>query len=102
MAFSPLSGLNVLVSLSLLRSGAIFKVLPDTPSRGATSFSAALSLRCCCDRQVLEWLVSGATAAGSAHGAASALFPILFGSYYSTQTFPFGAEVTRAVFRRVQ
>ncbi|MBN8979494.1 MAG: hypothetical protein J0I08_23800 [Rhizobiales bacterium] len=31
MAFSPLSGLNVLVSLSLLRSGAIFKVLPDTP-----------------------------------------------------------------------
>jgi membrane protein len=103
-AFGPwlLSGLNLLVSLSLFAFlfGAIFKVLPDTPIawRDVILGGFVTALLFTVGKSLIGWYL-GATAANSAYGAASALFLILLWSYYSAQIFLFGAEVTRAVSR---
>jgi membrane protein len=78
-------------------------VLPDTPIawRDVIIGGFVTSLLFTIGKSLIGWYL-GATAANSAYGAASALFLILLWSYYSMQIFPFGAEVTRAVFRRVQ
>jgi membrane protein len=105
-AFGPLllSSLNLLVSLSLfaLLFGAIFKVLPDTPIawRDVILGGFATALLFTIGKSLIGWYL-GATAANSAYGAASSLFLILLWSYYSAQIFLFGAEVTRAVSRRL-
>jgi membrane protein len=103
-AFDPLllSGLNLLVSLSLFAFlfGAIFKVLPDTPIawRDVILGGFVTALLFTIGKSLIGWYL-GAAAANSAYGAASALFLILLWSYYSAQIFLFGAEVTRAVSR---
>lgn len=95
-----LATLNTLVSLALftLLFGAIYSVLPDTSiawcdvATGgfvtAAFFTAGKSL--------IGWYL-GRAAPSSGYGAAGALIVLLLWTYYSSQIFLFGAEITKAI-----
>jgi membrane protein len=95
-----LATLNTLVSLALftLLFGAIYSVLPEAPiawhdvATGgfvtAAFFTAGKSL--------IGWHL-GRAAPSSGYGAAGALIVLLLWTYYSSQIFLFGAEITKAI-----
>jgi membrane protein len=95
-----LATLNTLVSLALftLLFGAIYSVLLEAPiawhdvATGgfvtAAFFTAGKSL--------IGWYL-GRAAPSSGYGAAGALIVLLLWTYYSSQIFLFGAEITKAI-----
>jgi membrane protein len=95
-----LSLLNTLVSIALftLLFAAIYKVLPDTQiAWGDVVTGAALTaLLFTAGKSLIGWYI-GTSAGSSAYGAAGALIVILLWTYYASQIFLLGAEVTKAV-----
>ena len=101
-SFAPLvlAALNTLISLGLftLLFAAIYKVLPDTPISWREVGIGALitAVLFTIGKSLIGWYL-GTTAASSGYGAAGALVLVLLWAYYCTQTFLFGAELTRAI-----
>ncbi len=95
-----LSLLNTLVSIALFTVlfAAIYKVLPDTQiAWGDVMTGAALTaLLFTAGKSLIGWYI-GTSAGSSAYGAAGALIVILLWTYYASQIFLLGAEVTKAV-----
>jgi membrane protein len=99
-SFAPLvlAALNTLISLGLFTLLFAAKVLPDTPISWrevgiGTLITAVLFT---IGKSLIGWYL-GTTAASSGYGAAGALVLVLLWAYYCTQTFLFGAELTRAI-----
>jgi membrane protein len=92
--------LNTVVSLALFTVlfAAIFKVLPDTDLgwRDVAVGALVTAILFVVGKSLIGWYL-GTTAASSAYGAAGALVLVLLWSYYSSQIFLFGAEITRAI-----
>jgi membrane protein len=95
-----LSVLNTIVSVSLfaLLFAAIYKVLPDTPIawRDVVTGAILTALLFTAGKSLIGWYI-GTSAGSSAYGAAGALIVILLWTYYASQIFLLGAEVTKAV-----
>lgn len=95
-----LSALNAIVSFFLFAAlfAVIYRVLPDTvvPWRDVLEGAMITSGLFTIGKSFVGWYL-GAAAVGSGYGAAGAVILILIWSYYSTQIFLFGAEITRAV-----
>ena len=95
-----LSLLNTTVSILLfaLLFAAIYKVLPDTPIawRDVLTGAALTALLFTAGKSLIGWYI-GTSAGSSAYGAAGALIVILLWTYYASQIFLLGAEVTKAV-----
>lgn len=78
--------------------GIIYRTLPDTriPWRDVLEGSLITSVLFAIGKALIGWYL-GAASVGSGYGAAGAVILVLIWSYYSTQIFLFGAEITRAV-----
>jgi membrane protein len=90
------NGIVSFVLISVLFA-AIYKVLPDRPSkwRDVMVGSAVTALLFTGGKSIIGWYI-GSSAVASAYGAAGALIVILLWVYYSAQIFLLGAEFTKA------
>jgi membrane protein len=95
-----LAMLNTLVSLALftLLFGAIYSVLPDKPipRRDVATGGFVTAALFTAGKSVIGWYL-GRAAPSSGYGAAGALVVLLLWTYYSSQIFLFGAEITKAI-----
>ena len=95
-----LSAVNAIVSTALFTAlfAAIYKVLPDTPIAWRDVRTGALltAVMFTIGKGLIGWYL-GTTATSSGNGAAGALIVILLWTYYSSQIFLFGSEVTKAI-----
>lgn len=95
-----LSAVNAIVSIVLFTAlfAAIYKVLPDTPIAWRDVRTGALltAVMFTVGKGLIGWYL-GTTATSSGNGAAGALIVILLWTYYSSQIFLFGSEVTKAI-----
>jgi membrane protein len=95
-----LTTLNILVSLALftLLFGAIYSVLPDTPIawRDVAVGSFVTAALFTAGKSLIGWYL-GRAAPSSGYGAAGALIVLLLWTYYSSQIFLFGAEISKAI-----
>jgi membrane protein len=95
-----LATLNTIISLALftLLFGAIYKILPDVPiawrdvATGAFLTAALFTA----GKSLIGWYL-GRAAPSSGYGAAGALILLMLWTYYSSQIFLFGAELTKAI-----
>jgi membrane protein len=92
--------LNTVVSLAIftLLFTAIYKVLPDTsiPRRDLV-MGAFVTAMLFTIGKALIGIYLGRAAPSSPYGAAGALIVLMFWTYYSSQIFLFGAELTKAI-----
>jgi membrane protein len=92
--------LNTGISLAVFAVlfAAIYKMLPDTPLSWRDVAIGALVTAALFTggKSLIGWYL-GQAAPGSTYGAAGALIVLLMWTYYSAQTFLFGAELTRAI-----
>jgi len=92
--------LNTLVSLALftLLFGAIYKVLPDVALtwRDVATGSFVTAALFTAGKSLIGWYL-GRAAPSSGYGAAGALIILMLWTYYSSQIFLFGAEITKAI-----
>jgi membrane protein len=92
--------LNAVVSLAIFTAlfAAIYRVLPDTsiPRRDIVlgAFVTAMLFNI---GKALIGIYLGRAAPSSPYGAAGALIVLMFWTYYSSQVFLFGAELTKAI-----
>jgi membrane protein len=95
-----LTTLNTLVSLALfsLLFSAIYSVLPDIRIawRDVAMGSFVTAALFTAGKSLIGWYL-GRAAPSSGYGAAGALIVLLFWTYYSSQIFLFGAEITKAI-----
>jgi membrane protein len=94
-----LSIINTVVSLLLLTIlfGAIYKVLPDRAlSWRDVGFGAIVSAVLFTIGKTVIGIYLGTSAIASSYGAAGSLIVLLLWVFYSSATFLFGAEITRA------
>ena len=95
-----LATLNTLVSLALftLLFGAIYSVLPDTSIawRDVATGGFVTAAFFTAGKSLIGWYL-GRAAPSSGYGAAGALIVLLLWTYYSSQIFLFGAEITKAI-----
>jgi membrane protein len=94
-----LSLINTIVSVLLLSVlfGAIYKVLPDRSLAWRDVRTGALitAILFTAGKSLIGWYL-GTSAVASSYGAAGSLIVLLLWVFYSSATFLFGAEVTRA------
>jgi membrane protein len=92
--------INTIVSLAIftLLFGAIYKVLPDTPLtwRDVALGGFVTAVLFTGGKSLIGWYL-GQAAPSSGYGAAGALIVLLLWTYYSSQIFLFGAELTKAM-----
>jgi membrane protein len=95
-----LATLNTFVSLALFTVlfGAIYRVLPDTPIawRDVATGGFVTAALFTAGKSLIGWYL-GRAAPSSGYGAAGALIVLLLWTYYSSQIFLFGAEITKAI-----
>jgi membrane protein len=95
-----LTTLSILVSLALftLLFGAIYTALPDAPIawRDVAMGSFVTAALFTAGKSLIGWYL-GRAAPSSGYGAAGALIVLLLWTYYSSQIFLFGAEITKAI-----
>lgn len=94
-----LSLINTVVSISLLAVlfGAIYKVLPDRSLawRDVRTGALVTAVLFTVGKSLIGWYL-GTSAVASSYGAAGSLIVLLLWVFYSSATFLFGAEITRA------
>jgi membrane protein len=94
-----LSFINTVVSVSLiaLLFGAVYKVLPDRSlSWRDVRFGAVVTaILFTIGKSLIGWYL-GTSAIASSYGAAGSMIVLLLWVFYSSATFMFGAEFTRA------
>ena len=95
-----LSTLNTLISLALftLLFAGIYSMLPDAPIawRDVAMGSFVTAALFTAGKSLIGWYL-GRAAPSSGYGAAGALIVLLLWTYYSSQIFLFGAEITKAI-----
>ena len=90
---------NFLISLTLISVlfAAIYKILPDAPTRwDDVGVGAVVTAFLFTVGKTVIGLYIGSSAVASSYGAAGALVIVLLWVYYSAQIFLLGAEFTRA------
>jgi membrane protein len=94
-----LSFINTVVSVSLIAVlfGAIYKVLPDRSLawRDVRFGAVITAILFTIGKSLIGWYL-GTSAIASSYGAAGSLIVLLLWVFYSSATFLFGAELTRA------
>ena len=94
-----LSLINTIVSVALVAVlfGAIYKVLPDRSLawRDVRFGAVTTAILFTIGKSLIGWYL-GTSAVASSYGAAGSLIVLLLWVFYSSATFLFGAEVTRA------
>ena len=94
-----LSLINTVVSVTLVAVlfGAIYKVLPDRSLawRDVRFGAVTTAILFTIGKSLIGWYL-GTSAVASSYGAAGSLIVLLLWVFYSSATFLFGAEVTRA------
>ena len=100
LAQLSMAAINTIVSLAIftLLFGAIYKVLPDTPLgwRDVALGGFVTALLFTAGKSLIGWYL-GRAAPSSGYGPAGALIVLLLWTYYSSQIFLFGAELTKAM-----
>jgi len=94
-----LAVINTIISILLLALlfGAIYKVLPDRSLawRDVRLGAITTAILFTIGKSVIGWYL-GTSAVASSYGAAGSLIVLLLWVFYSSATFLFGAEMTRA------
>ena len=95
--------INILVSIALLSGlfAAIYKILPDRHLNWGDVIvgAVATAILFTIGKSLIGWYI-GASAIGSAYGAAGSLMVLLIWVYYSAQIFLLGAEFTKVYANR--